>query len=139
MTYELFLDDIRMPEEVFQYTAQPIYNIYDWKIVRNYNEFVKCVEENGIPETISFDHDLGFDVFLEKDYEDYDPDNEKNGYHCAKWLLNYCLDNELKPPIVVMIHSHNIVGSVNIKSLFETYNKVHGNPLDNKRIVNYKI
>lgn len=137
MEYELFLDDTRMPEEVFAYTEQPIYDLLDWVIVRDYDEFVKCVEEQGIPWTISFDHDLGFDKFLEKDYEDYDPDTEKNGLHCAKWLINYCLDNELKPPQVVMIHSKNGEGSLDIRSVFETYNKVHGNPLDNRKIVNY--
>jgi len=135
--YQLFLDDIRVPEEVHKYTTQPIYDLYDWEIVRNYEEFVDRIKEMGVPWTISFDHDLGFDVFLEKDYEDYDPDTEKTGYDCAKWLLNHCLDNNLQPPQIVMIHSQNVVGSVNIKSLFTTYNKIHGDVKDSRRIVNY--
>jgi sulfur relay (sulfurtransferase) DsrF/TusC family protein len=58
MSYNLFLDDFREPVDSFYYLGNPTYNILDWKIVRNYDEFVKMIQENGIPETISFDHDL---------------------------------------------------------------------------------
>ena len=30
-------------------------------IVRNYDEFVNCIKENGLPYLISFDNDLGVD------------------------------------------------------------------------------
>jgi hypothetical protein len=54
--------------------------------VRSYNEFVAWIETNGLPDFISFDHDLG----LPKKQTE-----ELNGMSCAKWLVNYCLDNEL--------------------------------------------
>lgn len=50
---------------------------------------------------------------------------EKTGYHCAKWLIDYSLNNKLKVPTKIIVHSMNPVGSLNIKSLFETYFKVH--------------
>jgi len=49
--------------------------------------------------------------------------NEKTGYDCAKWLINYCIDNKKELPATILIHSMNPAGSLNIKSLFDTYNK----------------
>lgn len=123
--YNLFLDDTRMPEDVFGYTGNQLYLI-GWEIVRNYDEFKAKIENNGIPAMISFDHDLGFDEFLKHDYEGYDPENEKTGHDCARWLINYCLDNDLKIPGDILIHSKNGVGAKNIKSLFDTYKKMYG-------------
>ena len=109
--YNLFLDDDRDPEDVFQYMKHPIYLINDdWEIVRNYDDFVKIIQEKGIPDKISFDHDLGIIKSI-----------EKTGYDCAKWLIYYCLDNNKKIPAEIFIHSMNPVGSANIKSLFDTY------------------
>ena len=122
MTYNLFLDDIRNPFD-FYFKETPMYDELDWIIVRNYNDFVYCVTRHGIPDVISFDHDLGFDLFLEKDYEDYDPTTEKTGNDCARWLINYCLDHNLPVTERIFIHSQNPVGAENIKSLFETYKK----------------
>ena len=50
---------------------------------------------------------------------------EKTGYHCAKWLIEYCIDNNEKLPAEIYIHSMNPAGSMNIKSLFETYYKLY--------------
>lgn len=73
MSYNLFLDDMRFPEDAFYYTYNPIYNTYEWEIVRTYDEFVKIIEEKGIPKKLSFDHDLGGEFEIWKDvigYED---------------------------------------------------------------------
>ena len=61
----LYLDDLR-----------PIPEGFDG--VRSFEEFVGYVTANGLPDYISFDHDLG---------------EEKSGYDCAKWLVEYCLDH----------------------------------------------
>jgi len=130
--YNLFLDDFRSPEDVFNYTGQPLYLMNKWIIVRNYEEFVKAITELGVPDTVSFDHDLAdvhYDVqdHVDEDYYDLmSAQNEKTGYHCAQYLLNHCLDNELDIPKVVWIHSMNGPGAKNIDSLFTTYKKVHG-------------
>jgi len=43
---------------------------------------------------VSFDYDLA-DVYYEKQQFDYnDETQEKTGYHCAKWLTYYCIDNK---------------------------------------------
>ena len=127
--YNLFLDDVRTPEDTFKYTDQPLYLMEDWLIARNYDEFVKGIEELGLPEIVSFDHDLAdfhYNVQDHVDQDYYDLCEEKTGYHCAKWMLNYCLDNEIKMTSQIMIHSMNMVGAQNIESLFKTYFKVHG-------------
>jgi hypothetical protein len=125
MGYNLFLDDVRMPKETFDYTFQQIYLDEEWIIVRNYDEFVKIIEEKGLPEIISFDHDLA-DAHYEHqerlDNNAYDIMEEKTGYHCAKWLIIYCI-NKKELPATILIHSMNPAGSLNIKSLFKSYLK----------------
>ena len=131
MGYNLFLDDVRMPKDVFAYTKLPIYISVDWVVVRNYYAFIALVEGKGVPEIISFDHDLA-DVHYKKQEFDYkNPNLEKTGYHCAEWLIYYCIDNNKELPAEVLIHSMNPAGSMNIKSLFDTYAKLYKTkPLD---------
>ena len=121
MTYNLFLDDFRDPQDSAFYKGLAIYNLVDWVIVRNYDEFVKYITEHGIPDTISFDHDLASDHYDQQ--LPYDQYTEKTGYHCAKWLIDYCIDNKKELPATILIHSMNPAGSANIRSLFDTYNK----------------
>jgi len=126
--YNLFLDDFRYPEDCVNYTHNPIYTAVEWVIVRNYDEFVQTIERMGIPDIVSFDHDLAdqhyavYDKGLELDYLIF---TEKTGYHCAEWLIYHCIDNKLTIPSKVYIHSMNPAGSRNIESLFKTYEKIH--------------
>ena len=121
MNYNLFLDDFRNPKDVYNYLRQPIYISVDWEIVRNYDEFVKIIQEKGIPNTISFDHDLADEHYMQR--LEYDQYIEKTGYHCAKWLIYYCIDNKKELPTTILIHSMNFAGSQNIQSLFDSYYK----------------
>jgi hypothetical protein len=122
MSYNLFLDDIRVPIDCNTYINNPIYVSLDWVVVRSYDEFVKTIVENGMPDTLSFDHDLSDTDYQHQHNIDYNV-QEKTGFHCAKWLINYCMDNNVEVPVDIFIHSMNPVGSANIKSLFDTYNK----------------
>jgi hypothetical protein len=131
MAYNLFLDDFRMPKDAFEYMKLPIYISVEWIIVRNYYAFITLIENKGVPDIISFDHDLADEHYNEQivkgqTYQEiYDMFTEKTGYHCAKWLIDYCIDNNKKLPADILIHSMNPAGSMNIKSLFETYFKVY--------------
>ena len=40
---------------------------------------------------------------------------EKTGFDCAKWLVDWCLENSLKLPDFV-VHSANPIGKQNIQS-----------------------
>lgn len=109
----LFLDDLRMPIDCISYmhlrTAH--YELYkeEWIIVRNYSDFIFWIEKNGLPDLISFDHDLG------DEYEGH-----PSGMECAKWLVEYCLDNQLKLP-GWLVHSANPAGTENIKGLLTSF------------------
>jgi hypothetical protein len=131
MAYNLFLDDFRMPKDASEYMKLPIYTAVEWIVVRNYYAFVQIIEGKGVPDIISFDHDLADEHYDPKIVEGepyekiYDMFDEKTGYHCAKWLIEYCIDNNKKLPAEIYIHSMNPAGSMNIKSLFETYYKLY--------------
>jgi hypothetical protein len=126
MGYNLFLDDYRTPSDAFSYTKDEIYINEMWIIVRNYDQFIMAINNYGIPHIISFDHDLGADHYNHQQGEiQYDQFAEKTGYHCAKWLIDYCINNNKDVPQVVLIHSMNFNGSRNIESLFRTYEKIY--------------
>jgi len=92
----LYLDDLRPTPEGFE-------RVY------NFEEFVAFISQNGMPDFISFDHDLGL---------------EKTGFDCAKWLVEYCLDNQVSLPDFA-VHSQNPVGKENIEKLLENFRKSH--------------
>lgn len=130
MGYKLFLDDFREIFDAFVYTRNPIYTDIDWIIVRNYSEFCQCIDECGLPEIVSFDHDLADTHYShENQYGilDYDTFTEKTGYHCAKWMIDYMLEQEIYKLPKCYVHSMNPVGRENINSLFSSFIKVYGN------------
>jgi hypothetical protein len=99
---KLYLDDIRTPKTK------------GWIIVRSYNEFCRWITNNGVPEAISFDHDLSEDSVLDgKVY---------TGYDCAKWLCEYCMVNGIPLP-EYNVHSANPVGASNIKQLLDNFKR----------------
>lgn len=91
---KLFLDDERWCKE-------------DEILVKDYRQFTYFVKTFGLPDFISFDHDLGL---------------EESGYDCAKWLVNYCLDNNFRLP-KFDVHSQNPIGKENILSLLQNFEK----------------
>lgn len=108
----LWLDDIRDPFVIkewiytIQYLKEEYLRIEDescevqW--VKTQIEFEKYIKENGLPDLISFDNDLGI--------------GNGEGYDCAKWLVEYCMDNNVQLP-KWFIHSANPVAKENIKNL----------------------
>ena len=127
--YNLFLDDIRIPRDAFNYTGFVPFNTEEWVIVRSYDEFVNYITENGMPKFIAFDHDLADEHYSPSmiDPEKYnkyytEKFTEKTGYDCAKWLIDYCIDNDekMKPFIV---HSMNPAGRENIIAILDNFIK----------------
>ena len=88
----LYLDDLRSTPEGFE-------RVY------SYTEFVAYLEHKGLPDFISFDHDLG---------------EEFSGYDCAKYLVDYCLDHQLPLPDFA-VHSQIPVGKENIERLLNNF------------------
>ena len=102
---KLFLDDIRTPEMVYDNSEAK-----DFIVVRNYMDFVKYIKQNGLPEFISFDNDLGLD-----ENEEVAPD----GYAAAKWLV-YESGFDLRE-LQFKVHSANPVAAEQIRGLLSNY------------------
>lgn len=125
----LWLDDIRNPQENNWLRFSPIEPPFEVTWVKSYAEFIEHITKNGLPDAICFDHDLGLDLVHEKKamskgaLKRFRKTPEyKTGYDCAKWLVNYCLDNNCKLPLW-NIQSSNPVGKDNINGLFLSFIK----------------
>lgn len=107
----------------------------EWTWVKSYDEFVKYISEKGIPDMIAFDHDLGGNSYTlyhkHKGYKsgniDYDEYDEKTGYHCMKWLIDHCLDNNIVLKCEIYSHSMNDVGRSNILNIAQNFKKFQEN------------
>ena len=110
MSYNLFLDDERMPTEV---TWENIPHTVEWTIVRNYREFCHILESKGLPEMVSFDHDL-------QDYSPHYP-KERTGLDCARYMINFCRAHDLDLPNQYWVHSMSPVGRMNIRRELFSY------------------
>lgn len=99
MSYRLFLDDERDPHVTVDV------------VCRSTEQAKKVVTDNGMPEFLYLDHDLGGDdtvmVFL-------------------KWLANEYWDGTSRIPEYA-VHSSNPAGRANIISFMETWWKVVNN------------
>ncbi len=108
----LWIDDLRNPFLNIEGTVPLESKHIEW--VLNFDQFTQWIERFGLPDIISFDHDLA-DV--------YDNDRqEKTGMDCAKWLVDYCLNHQLNLPRHY-VHSANPVGAKNISTLLDNFNK----------------
>ena len=125
MSY-LFLDDLRVPGDVTWIDIGP----GPWNIVRSYDEAVTWVLENGFPEVISFDHDLGYEEFDTTESGMIVVTNateEKSGYDFAKWLVEHDMDTDTMPASFnFMVHSKNPEGAKNILYLLNNYLRFKG-------------
>jgi hypothetical protein len=140
MGYHLFLDDERNLSDV-TWVVLPSKINHNWTVVRNYDEFVKTVIAFGVPEFVTFDHDLAeehyatmikeveasrFTAFVDDEHGGlnltFDYGSEKTGYDCAKWLVDFCVDRNVKFPEYA-VHSMNPVGAERIRSYIENAKK----------------
>lgn len=115
----IWIDDLRNPyfkydknktyiEEYSYYKGEDSYVIW----VKSYKQFISILKElydkNEYPDEICFDHDLG---------------GNRSGYDCAKYLVNFCIDNNLKLP-KYECHSSNPAGKSNILSILDNFNNI---------------
>lgn len=133
----LWLDDIRDPFEkdgewlIFSPLQGDRNFTTIW--VKSYDEFVNWINENGLPDGICFDHDLGEDVAIEmvkngtnKKVARKVKKELPSGFDAAKFLVNYCIDNDLDLP-KYNIQSANPVGKDNINGLLQSFIKHRNN------------
>jgi len=127
----LWLDDNRDPHTNNRLENSPISQPFKVVWLKNYNEFVEWIKLNGLPDGICFDHDLddahyNIYMFVSEDAYNthYKEFKEKTGYDAAKWLIDYCIDNEKKLPLY-NVHSFNPVGKKNIKTILSNFAKTY--------------
>ena len=98
----MFLDDIREPKQKYDI------------VVRSFEEAAVYILKHGMPNFISFDHDLGMDE---------NGEIAKNGYDLAKWIVNMDLNGQIKIPrdFTFEVHSANPVGKENIETILNNY------------------
>ena len=130
----LWLDDLRNPEEriwldkLIEFGINTSYYNIIW--VKTYREFVNWIKKYGLPDGICFDHDLADNHKLRSELDvtewyDMTENSEYTGYDCAKWLVEYCMDNGEELP-KFYVHSANPVGADNIRGLLNNYlNKIN--------------
>lgn len=121
----LWLDDKRNPEHGW---IKPDDLKYDIVWVKSYDEFTQWILSHGLPDRISFDHDLDDEHYVAYGYIDLDPAlpeshqigidydsfKEKTGYDCAKWLVAHCEQVGGMLPLCT-VHSANYEGAQNIR------------------------
>jgi len=123
----LYLDDVRTP-------VQDLPEHGPWHIVRNYDQFVAWIQLHGVPEYVSFDHDLA-DEHMKDWYNNqargiptinYQEFKEKTGVDCLMFLVDKAQADESrgqKPrfPKHINVHSANPIGAKNIASLARNF------------------
>lgn len=144
--YFLFLDDVRTPEHAYIYPritpeqtvthARSLVDISnipieDWIVVRNYKDFTDIIRLLGLPEVVSFDHDLTeshmqhyFEVTSISGVIEYEKLKEKTGKHCAEFLVDMWNKSGRLKPIKTFIHSANIYGVVEIEKILKQLHNV---------------
>ena len=103
MTWKLFLDDER----------ELTYDLRDALVARDCAEAQQLVQNFGVPELLSLDHDLGSENGKTK----------PTAMEFLWWLIDQDLDGklDLKSVSRVIIHSRNPQGSENLAGLWNGY------------------
>lgn len=122
MTWNLFIDDERNPEDVTWAPPHILdkYRNEEWVSARNFYEVGNLLWKRGQPSFVSFDHDLGM--------------GEATGYDIAKYMVMLDMDSDIFGKVYPLptdfdyyVHSMNPVGKLNIESYLNNYLKSKGN------------
>ena len=111
----IWLDDKRNPfigDWLEKFSPVDLSKLNEVIWIKSYDEFVSNILVNGLPAAICFDHDLG----------DYKGEEEKTGYDCAKFVVDYCISNDCITPYH-SVQSDNPPGKENIDKLMQNYVK----------------
>jgi hypothetical protein len=121
----LYLDDRRNPHKQTHIDTS-FYDKVVW--ITCYTEFANWIFLHGLPDSISFDHDLSPEHYAPKEhwvgtYRLWREENKSlfpTGLDCAKLLVIHCNNHGLQLPIWT-VHSLNPIGSYEITHELMTY------------------
>lgn len=120
--WKLFLDDERHPSDVFGTESS---ESHGWTVARSVSEARQLVLNQGFPNRIAWDHDLG----------EGDPGGNTS-VDFLKWLINYALDTNYTKFPKYSIHTQNPEGRKNLMSLLRSWQKIL---LDDKKTTIVKL
>lgn len=120
----LLLDDDRTVARCFDMTGNSAYLQGDWDVVTNFDEFQDYIYRYGVPDVISFDHDLNdlhyqhakrffFQYFEHVRFND-------TGYHALRWLLMYIMYNMAQLP-TIYFHTLNDYGKEKMQEALKLF------------------
>lgn len=131
MSKNIFLDDLRDPKDAFAHTNQLMFLEWEWTVIRSFDEFAEWIHANGLPDFVSFVHDLHNDHYTPqhlwtdkeaaKAWRTGEISAKPNGFHCAMFLVHYCSLKKLKLP-EWYCHSMNPVGNDKISFALNGFN-----------------
>ena len=114
MSYYLFCDDVRFPEEVYSNYEYPEFENIDWVIVRSFHEAGQYIKKNGQPILISIDYDFS------------KSEDKRNGTYIANFLVN---ESRKYDVITMEIKAHSSLSEYNqkiykiVQEIFDRDNK----------------
>lgn len=126
--YALFLDDVRDPNSSWMNYCMQCrdYDLVKWTIARSFDEFKAIIDEKGMPDFISYDHDLHDEHYDGSMWLGLNEYNEvaKNfkhptGLECAQYVLEK-LGDKVHPPFFP--HTQNPIGYMRIMALIADHN-----------------
>lgn len=125
MGYRILLDSKFGIEEVYKRTKNDDYIQGDWIICKNIADFSKVIainqhENDSMPELISFEFNLGFDV-LDKNINP----RAETGADAIDWLIDFCKKRNEKLPDW-LTHSENFDHNRNMNVILENSKEIYG-------------
>lgn len=122
----LYLDDLHSPKQKLNRLTLKHFKRIVW--VTNYPSFVEWIYENGLPDAVSFDHDLHKSQYAPEEhwvgtYRIWRKQNKSTfptGTDCAKFLVKYCQREDIQLPIW-SVHSLNPIGSLELSTVLMNY------------------
>lgn len=114
----LYLDDFR---------DKPELPGFDVTKVASFGQFVEYLEQQGMPDVVSFDYDLGLPVAIAAQKEGMSKRKAKllkrhvpTGADCAQYMVEFIADKKIKYPFI-LVHSQNKDGREKIKAIICSY------------------
>ena len=102
----LWLDDLReVPEDTLE---------KEYILVRSFGEFTDWISNNGLPDELDLDHDLGYTT---------DGKPEKSGMDCLKYAIEFHMASQGASLPKLVIHSANPVGGENMRAYYNSYKR----------------
>lgn len=101
----------------------------EWLLAKSYEEFCFLIDNLGIPDMVSLDHDLDETAMVEcmaaiaegREFN-YKAVKEKTGLDCARYLIKKCGESGVKIP-KYLVHTANPNGAANMIAELEAYKK----------------